>query len=293
MDNWQDYYIHILKYIKPVSGRYDLASDWHGYGHLISSIVAEKVQANKKVMWIHDEKNDWLNKINKWLCKFDKFYCVSKSCKDIFIKNYPEISKKADVFYNLSDFENIRKKSLENISLKFSNDNLNLITVGRLEWQKGYDIAIDTAIILKNKGIDFCWYVIGDGTLKNELQEKIKENNLDDNFKLLGLQKNPFPYIKNCDMYIQPSRHEGYGLSVMEAKILGVICIATNLGCIKEQINEGINGFLCELDPEDFANKIIEVSKNKELIELVKDNLSKENFDYTKEFKKIYKLMED
>lgn len=291
--NWQNYYMKILKYIKPISKQYNLAIDWHGYGHLMSSIVAEKVQANKKVMWIHDEKNDWLNKVNKWLPNFDKLYCVSNSCKNVLIRNYPEIEEKADVFYNLSDFESIRKKSLEDISLKFSKNVLNLITVGRLEWQKGYDIAIETAIILKNKGVNFCWYVIGDGSLKNELLEKIKENHLDNNFKLLGLQKNPFPYIKKSDIYVQTSRHEGYGLSVMEAKILGVICIATDLGCIKEQIDEGINGFLCELTSENFANKIIQINKNKKLMKYVKDNLAKENFDYTKEFKKIYKLMED
>lgn len=290
-DKWSKYYETILKHTLPIQKKYDIAIDWHGYGHLISSIVGEKVNANKKVMWIHDEKNEWLTKIKKWISNYDKFFCVSKSCEKIFLEKYPKLNGKTDVFYNLSDYENVRKKALKEMPIKYSKKMLNIVTVGRLEWQKGYDIAIKTAIILKEKKVDFCWYIIGGGSLYDSLQKTIKENNLEENFKLLGLQKNPYPFIKNADIYVQTSRHEGYGIAIMEAKILGIPCVATKLGCIKEQITDGVNGHLCELNEKDFANKIINISQNTKKIETIKRNLEKESFDYTKEFKKLYELI--
>ena len=104
---------------------------------------------------------------------------------------------------------------------------------------------------------------------------------------------NPYPYLKQADLYIQTSRHEGYGLAICEAKILGKPVLATNLNCIKEQIEDGENGFLSNLDIEEFAKKIIKIYKNPKKIEKVIENLKNENFDYTYEFKKLYEMMED
>lgn len=291
-NNWEEYYKLLLNHVLPIEGEYDLAIDWHGYGHFVSTIVADKVISKKKAMWIHDEKNDWLDKVKYWLNDFDKIFCVSKSCKESILEKFSYLSPKLDEFYNLIDYKDIRKKANEKNNLIFSNDRLNIVTIGRLEWQKGYDIAIDIAKKLKERNFKYRWYVIGGGTLKKELEKSIKENDLEDNFKLLGIIQNPFPYVKKADLYVQPSRHEGYGLAIAEARVLGIIPIATNLNCIKEQITDGVNGFLCDLDSSEFTNKIIEVSKDKKMMNKVKDNLSKENFDYTKEFEKLYDLME-
>ena len=291
-NDWEGYYKAFLNKIVPIKKEYDLAIDYLGYGHLTSAFVADKVIAKKKAMWIHDEKIDWLYRVNKWLVQYDRFFCVSKAVKNNVSINQKEICDKLDVFYNLIDFKKIRSKSNEKMSINYK-DHLNIVTVGRLEKQKGYDIAIEVAKILNSKNIDFCWYVLGEGSLKEEIEELTHENNLSDKFKLLGNVSNPFPYIKNADLYIQPSRHEGYGLAIAEARVLGTIPIATNLECVKEQITDGINGFLCNLDAEEFANVIIDIINDKELVKKIKQNLEKENFDYTYEFEKIYKLMEE
>lgn len=285
------YYKLLLKNTIRLPEKYDIAIDYLGYGHFLGSYIADKVNAEKKVMWIHDEKNDWLSKLRCWLKDYDKFFCVSQSCADSLVIHYPQLKSKTDTFYNLINYEEIREKANGVIDYKFDDDICNIITVGRLERQKGYDIAIKIAEILKKKNFKFCWYVIGGGSLKEEMESLIESKDLANEFKLLGLKKNPFPYVKKSDLYLQPSRHEGYGLAIAEARVLGTIPIATNLRCIKEQIVNGKNGYVCELNPEEFANKIIKVYNDKKLMKNIKKQLTYENFDYSSELKKIYDLL--
>lgn len=292
-NNWPKYYKLLLKHVQNIPGKYDLAIDWHGYGHFITTIVAEKVNARKKVFWIHDEKNEWIDKIIPWLDNFDKIYCVSNSCKKRVLEKFPFLKNKTDIFYNLTDYKNIREKSLEQMDFAYEKDKFNIITVGRLEWQKAYDIAVLIARKLKDKGFNFCWYVIGEGNQKEEIEQLILNNKVVDCFKLLGVKKNPFPYVKNADLYVQTSRHEGFGLAIQEAKILGVVVVSSELECVKEQIFDGKNGFLCCLDPELFAQKILEIAHDKMKLQKIKENLSLENFDNVYEFEKLYNLLEE
>ena len=285
------YYKLLLKNTIRLQKKYDIAIDYLGYGHFLGSYIADKVNAEKKVMWIHDEKNDWLSKLRCWLKDYDKFFCVSQSCADSLVIHYPQLKLKVDTFYNLINYEEIREKADEKIDCKFDDNVCNIVTVGRLEWQKGYDIAINIAEILRKKNFKFCWYVIGGGSLNKELEKIIESKDLVNEFKLLGLMQNPFPYIKKSDLYLQPSRHEGYGLAIAEARVLGTIPIATNLSCIKEQIIDGENGYVCELNSEEFAKTIIKVYNDKNLMKKIKNNLSYENFDYSSELNKIYELL--
>ena len=292
-DDWENYYTEILKYVKNISTEYDLAIDFHGYGHLLTTIIADKVTSKKKTFWINDEKNEWIYKINKWINKFDKIFCVGIACRNSLIKKNKILGKKVDIFYNMTDYVNIRQKALEPMDFNYDRNKFDIITVGRLEWQKAYDVAVLIAKKLKEKGFNFCWYAIGTGHKKAEIEDLIKQYNLENHFKLLGVKKNPFPYVKQADAYVLASRHEGYCLATLEAKILGKIIIATDIESNREQITSYQNGILCKLDPEEFADKIIEVASNKALKSKIEQNLAKENFDYTKEFEKLYKLMEE
>lgn len=286
------YYKLLLKNIKEIDGYYDLAIDYLGYGHFLTSIIAAKVQSRKKAMWIHDEKNSWINQVKKYIDKFDKIFCVGESCKNNIIKEHPELRGKLDIFYNMTDYKNIIEKSKEKTDISFDSNVTNIVTVGRLEWQKAYDVAIEIAEELKKRHFKFCWYAIGGGTKEVELKTMVKEKKLEKEFKFLGVVKNPFPIVKKADLFVLSSRHEGYCLATLEAKILNSVIIATDIDSNREQIVNGENGFLCKLDPKDFADKIIEVSNNKQLIKKVKNNLSKENFDYTSEFTKLFKMLD-
>lgn len=291
LDRYDWYYKLLLKDINQVDGEYDLAIDYLGYGHLLTTVIASRVKAPKKAMWIHDEKVSWLKKVRPWTNSFDKLFCVGRACLNNVKRDNPLLGPKLDVFYNMTDYENVIKRANEKVDLKFKDNVTNIITVGRLEWQKAYDVAIEVAHILKEKKFKFNWYVIGGGTKEKELKELVKEKDLTHEFIFLGLVKNPFPIVKMADLYVLSSRHEGYCLATLEAKILNKVIIATDIESNREQITDSVNGFLCKLDPEEFANKIIQVSNDKKLMSKVKANLAKENFDYTGEFKKIDELI--
>lgn len=291
-NDYFNYYQEILKHVKLQEQVYDLAIDYHGYGHFISAVVS-KINAKKRAMWIHDEKNEWLNKIEKFLPSYDKIFCVGEGVMQNVIHNMPQLKDQCEVFYNMTDYKNIIKKANMKADIMFDKNVLNIVTIGRLEWQKAYDVAIEIAYQLKEEKIKFCWYAIGGGTKEKELKQMVIEKNLQECFVFLGVVSNPFPLLLQADMFVLPSRHEGYCLSTLEAKILKKVIVATDILSNQEQISNGINGFLCKLDAKEFASTIIKVSKDKKLMEKVKDNLSKENFDNTCEFMKLDKLMED
>lgn len=286
-ENYQ--YKEILKHTPKDEEKYDLLLDFHGYGYFLTAYGIEKVYAKKKVMWLHDENFDWMYKIEKYLKCFDKIFCVSHAVKDKFDRLYSPYINRTEVFYNLVDCQKIINLSQEVIRYKKNKDYL-FLTVGRLEYQKGFDIAIEVANILKIKGISFEWLFIGDGNEYNHLNNLIQKNDLKNEVKLLGRLDNPFPYVKTCDLYIQPSRHEGFGLSVLEAKILNKPIIASNIGPFREQIRNEYNGILVDLNTLDFSNAIIELINNLTLQKTIINNLSNEKYDFSKGIEKLYNL---
>ena len=137
--------------------KYDLAIDFYGYGSFTTAIVADKVNASKKVTWLHDAKMSWIKNVEEYFDKYNKIFCVSKSVKVSFDKLYPQIDNKSEVFYNLIDKTNIIRKSTEFVPHNFKKNKFNIVSVGRLTEQKGFDIALESAKILKNQ-----WFVVGE-----------------------------------------------------------------------------------------------------------------------------------
>lgn len=285
------FFLEKIKYSKEINKDYDIAIDFHGYSTFFSYYVALKVHAKKKVMWVHDENNNWIKYMNNHFQYYDRFFCVGESVKNNLINNYPLLKNKTSVFYNLIDYKRIREKAKEKLSLKKSDTTI--ITIGRLEYQKGYDILIETARILKNRDINYIWYILGNGSLKKQIERKIKKYKLNNNVIILDTVDNPYPYIKMADFYVLTSRHEGYCLATLEAKILCKAIIISNINSNKEQIENNINGYLCDLKPTDFANKIIYLINNPKKKKEFIDKLSKEEYDYTKEVSKIYGLLKE
>lgn len=267
--------------------KYDWCVDYHGYGYYGSRYAIKYIDANYKGTFIHDEKINWIDGILATFLKYDTFFCVSNSCKNILREKYKISVNKIKICRNIIDIEKIKKLSLEKIDLPYESDKNILLTVGRLEHQKGYDMAIKIALKLIDNNIRFHWYIIGDGKLRNELDRLIEDNNLNKYITLLGLKKNPYPFIKNCDLYIQPSRHEGYGIAIAEARVLNKPIIATNLECIKEQIIDNYNGLLCNFDEDSFSDSIISLIDNKQLKNKILSNLKNNNDNDECDFVKI------
>lgn len=188
---------------------------------------------------------------------------VSQAVVNTFCGKYPAFKEKAAVFYNVINVNDIRKKANENVQIPFKKNTFNILTVGRLTEQKGYDIAIGAAAILAKRKIEFTWYVIGSGRDERKLKRLAADNHsLENRFVFLGQKKNPYPYMKNCDLYVQPSRHEGYGITLIEARVLCKAILASDIPPFREQIEDGVNGYFAELTCVSFADKIGYLYKN-------------------------------
>ncbi len=237
-------------------------------------------KAKKHIAFVHGDCrgiNEYIlaHQNPKTLLKFDKIYCVSETIKASFAEMYPMCTDILDTFYNIFDAENVKTLSCEPATDMILDDILTLCTVGRLSIEKGQDLIPKCAKILLSEKIKFRWYIVGEGPFRTELEKAISDNHLEDNVILLGLKTNPYPYIKNCDIYVQTYYTESYCMSIREALALEKIIVSTNFPAISEQISDGVNGLVAEMSPESLASNILHLLTDKNLEETLKKNLSK------------------
>ena len=182
--------------------------------------------------------------------RFDRIFTVSDEVKHSFYKVYPECAEKSFVFHNLLDVEEIRRKAA--LPGGFSDDfkGLRILTVGRLTAQKAYDIALDAMSLLKERGEQVRWYVLGEGNQRSLLEEKRKSLGLEEDFLLPGAERNPYPYFAQADIYVHATRFEGKSIAIQEAQILGKAVLVSDCSGNREQVKQGVDGLLCELTPE-------------------------------------------
>ncbi|MFV0363056.1 MAG: glycosyltransferase [Suipraeoptans sp.] len=225
----------------------------------IMYFVSEKVDADIKHAWIHNdyvaaghpEKYDY-----KHLRCMDKIITISDKCLSILQTKFPEFIDKCIMLPNIVSPTHIRNLANEYIPKEYNRQTSTILSIGRLSRQKGYDLAIQAAAVLIEQKIDFCWYVIGEGELESELKHQIKQAHLEENFKLLGIRENPYPYIKHCDILVQSSRYEGKSLVLDEAKILAAPIISTKYPTVGDQITDGVEGLIAEMNYISIADKI-------------------------------------
>ena len=180
--------------------------------------------------------------------------------------------------------ENVEKEIADNKSFK-------LISVARLSHAKGIDNAVRALKILKDRGLNnIKWYVVGYGGDEEMIRSLIKENNLEDSFILLGKKINPYPYMKACDVYVQPSRYEGKAVTVVEAQILNKPVIITNYTTAQSQLKNGFDGYITELSIEGIADGIEKLYKDEKLRNKLMNNCKSSNYGNSHELDKLYKL---
>lgn len=237
---------------------------------IVTAIIA-KVNASVKYAWLHrsfcafkDKKKfnlpqeavkSHINHDVDLLSIFDKIICVSGSIKKLFDYYFPYLADRSVVMYNALDTERILRLSQEGVN-DIPNGELKIATVGRAEYEKGLHIMLDAAKRLKNNGYKFTWYFVGNGSLLEKSKVQVKKFGIEDIVFFLGSKDNPYPYIKACDIYIQPSLTEAYSTTVNEARILGKPVIATRFSGISEQIVSGTNGLICDISGKALAEAI-------------------------------------
>ena len=185
------------KHLPKLKKRYDLAISY--MNGPTNYYVIDKVTAKKKILWIHNEfeKLDVNYDYERnYYEKADRVVTISQDCVDSFARVYPDLRKKALVLENISSPETIRNAAkLVPEDDFFQYEGLKIVSIGRLAPQKGYEIAIDAAAKVKKQGIEFVWYILGEGELRAELEGLIKTNELVKEVKLVGIKENPYPYI--------------------------------------------------------------------------------------------------
>lgn len=285
------------KYSRKLDRKYDVAI---GYLELWADYYClQKVSAAKKIIWIHiDYLNaGFISSLDyKMFKKSDKIVCVSESCLINFNVKFPEFSNKSVVFENILSSRYIKKKAEEKSEFD-SNlihfDGLKIVTVCRLSLHtKGLDRSIIAAKRLKEQGYNFNWVIVGDGE-DRELLEKIIENeSLKDRVFLIGEKKNPYPYIKQCDVFVMASRREGKPMAVSEAQILGLPIIITNYSSAKEQVKNGEDGIIVDNVDEGIYEGIKMVLDDPASIKKFKEQLSKRELSNEILIEDFYSLIE-
>lgn len=258
--------------------------------------VADKIKAKKKYAWINTSYQlEGIEKVyqkNKYE-KFDKIVPVSDSAKEIFENVYPEFANRLEIIYDINNPKIMVEMSKIGKTLPKIKNSIKILTIGRLDRNKGYDIALDACKILRDRGIEIKWYVLGKGPLKEEIESRIKELGLEDYFILLGVTSNPYGYIKSADIYVQTSRFEGFGLAIAEARILNVPVVTTEFDAVYNQMVQRKNGIVTQMNGESVAEGIIELIENQELRESIVEYLKNEKKGNLEEYEKFKKLIEE
>ena len=284
------YYKHVLKSIPECKEKYDVAIAYAGPTEIIDAYISHKVKAEKKIAWVHFDISK--HKINKKLYnnlyeRFDKIFAVSNECKKKLDEIIPAVRNKSEVLFNIVSEDLINEMSESYVDFDDNYKGIKIITVGRLSKEKGQDLAIKALSKLKKDRYDVKWYCIGDGNSRREFERLIKEYNLEGDFLLLGATSNPYPYIKSADIYVQTSRHEGYCLTLAEAKALNKPIITTNFIGAYEQIKDNENGIIVDCNENDLADAIKKLIDEKEICSRFSNKLREEKIDTTNEINKL------
>ena len=254
--------------------------------------VAGKVNADKKMVFYHNDyiaSNSITNKQTDlpYFKKFDLIPTISEKCRNSLEKIFPDMKGKFIVIPNITSPRLIEARAEQFYPDEYKNKKNVLCSIGRLNEQKGIDLAIQAAVLLKKRGLLFTWFIIGEGEEHNKLQELVSRNHLEDCFFLLGIRDNPYPYLKNADIVVQPSRYEGKSMVLDEAKILAKPIIATNYTTVRDQLNDA-EGLVVDMTPEGIAEGIQKMLVDVTISEKFRNYLQQEDYGNTDEMKNFY-----
>lgn len=246
-------------------------------------ICKHKTNAKKTVAFIHSEFtgdcSSWIEKL-KYI---DKIACVSDDWSNKFKEKFPDLRGKVETVYNIFDDNELKIRADEFYPSEFNRYKFNIVTSSRIEFiQKRLDLVPVICKKLIDKGVkEFKWYIVGDGSDREKLEKIIDENSMNDYIELVGSKKNPYPYIKNADLFALISEWESYGMVIQESLILGTPVVSSNYPAVYEIIEDGVNSIVVEKYVDNIADGIERLYKNKDLYNRLKDNCR--NYKYNKD----------
>lgn len=247
-------------------------------------IVLEKARAKKKVCWVHTDytKVDVNPNIELPIWSgYDHIVAVSDAVSDAFLTRFPTLKDKMITIPNIVSPEWIRSRaeafSVEE-EMPWKDGVTRLLSVGRFTEAKNFDIVPDICRRIREKGVDVCWYLIGYGGDEGLIRKKIAEAGMEEYVRILGKKENPYPYMKACDFYVQPSRYEGSPVTIREAMVLGKPVIATAFPTVHHAIQNGVDGLVVPLDNEGCAEGLCKIIQDRTLARRLTDTLLANDF---------------
>ena len=295
-DKARIYWQSVGKVIPILPKHYDVAI---GYAQGIPTFFTiDKVRAKTKLAWVNVDYKLDSNNISfqrSYYAALEKIVVVSSDTYNFFCTNvFPEFKGKTSIVWDICDANLIREMSLLPSPKPIDHSQLVIMTAGRLNKpQKGYDIALATAKELRDRDFSFHWYAVGEGPYRKEMEQYIADNNLQNCFTLLGATANPYSYMRQCDIYVQTSRHEGFGLTIAEARILNRPVVCTNFEACSMQMIDGKNGLVTSFNPHDIADAIIRLAEDKKLYNDIQSFLASEKKGNTEEISTFYSLISE
>ena len=248
----------------------------------VALFVDKCINADKKILFYHTSTNDTPEIHNAVIPNYSAVAALHEQQKALLEEWYPSSKGKIKIVENYTDKELIAEQS-NALSIR-ETDKTVICSCGRFSPVKGFDMAVEAAKALKKQGVDFIWYFVGDGPERKNIEQKISEYGLESNIVITGMQKNPYPYMACCDIYVQPSYEEALGLTILEAHRLNKPVISTaTVGGLK-LVETGKNGVICKINSNSIAESIADLINDKEKYNLLLNSLK--SIDYSHEFDK-------
>lgn len=269
---------------------FDLIVDYGGQQQLY--YMVNKLNGKNKISFFHSDYNKWpyyYNADKEYYPRIDALFTISETSVKSMKERFPNCCNKIFLMENISVPTIIQQLSEKPIELP--KRGVVFVTIGHVLKNKGIDLAIDAAEILKKKQIDFQWLFIGK-ILEKKWVNIVNEKQLDNNFKFMGVLSNPYPYLRECDIYVHPSRFEGKSIALDEAKILCKPIVVTDFSTVHDQFTDRVNASICKMNGEAISNAIIELVKDDKLRQTYVSNLSFNVSDNSGEVKKLYWFLE-
>ena len=238
-------------------GHYDVAVAYAGGENMY--FIEDHVSADRKVVFIHNdyraakysEKDD-----APYFERMDAIVSISVKCVDVLREIFPQHAGKLHYLENITSSALVRARGNTPVPPEYRDSEVNILSVGRLWPQKGFDLAVDAADILRKRGLRFRWHILGEGALRTELQAQIDAKGLADMVFLHGTRNNPYAYMKHCDVLVQSSRYEGKSVVLDEAKMLCTPIVATAYPTVGDQIRDGLEGIVVPMTAEGIADGV-------------------------------------
>lgn len=256
--------------------------------------VADHIKAKKKVAFVHTDygKAGYTRKLDKdCYLHYDRLFMISNETKECFLKYYTEFENKTEIFNNLLDKKRIFEMADKGTGFQDEYEGQRILSLGRLVPIKEFEHSVKAMELLKSKGMSVRWYLLGEGEAREQLESLIEELGLQEDFLLPGAVENPYPYLKQADVYVHATGYEGKSIAIQEAQILGCPLLVSNCGGNREQVVHEWDGLICELNAEDISQSVLQLLSDKDKAKEYSEHAMERHKDNQNEMQKLLTLL--